>query len=109
MALFMIQAAYTAEAWATMIKKPEDRSKAVASLAKELGGKLVSLYHSFGKYDVVLIMEMPSNVEAAAASLAACAGGHLKSVQTTPLLTVEETMDAARKASGVRYKTPGKK
>ena len=109
MALFMIQAAYTAEAWASMIKKPEDRSKAVAALAKDLGGKMVSLYHSFGKFDVVMIVDMPSNVEAAAASLAACAGGHLKSLQTTPLLTVEETMDAARKAGGVRFKTPGKK
>ncbi len=109
MAYYMIQAAYTGQAWAAMTKKPEDRSRALAGLVEKLGGKLLSLYHSFGKFDVVAIVDMPGNVPAAAVSLAVAAGGHLKSLVTTPLLTVEETMAAAEKAGGIRYRTPGKK
>src|SRR5439155_26797431 len=102
MSLYMIQAAYTPQAWGSMIKKPEDRSKAIKALAENLGGKLVSLYHCFGKYDVVVVLDMPGNVEAAATSLAAVAGGHLKSLVTTPLMTVEETVSSAKKTGGVR-------
>jgi uncharacterized protein with GYD domain len=109
MSYYMIQAAYTPQAWGAMIKKPEDRSKAIGALAKKLGGKLVSLYHSFGDYDVVVIIDVPGNVNAAAMSLAAYSGGHLKSLVTTPLMTVSETVSAARKAGGVRFATPGKK
>ena len=106
MAYYMIQAAYTSQAWAAMTKKPEDRSKALGALVEKLDGNLVSLYHCFGKYDVVAIVEMPGNVQAASAALAISAGGHLKSLVTTPLMTVEETMQAAKKAGGVRYATP---
>lgn len=106
MAHYMIQGAYTAEAWAAMTKKPEDRTKALAALVEKLGGELVSLYHCFGKYDVVAIIDMPGNVAAAATSLAIATGGHLKSLETTSLLTVKETMEAMKKAGGIRYATP---
>ena len=43
MAFYMIQAAYTAEAWATMAKNPQDRSIAVRELAQKLGGRLISV------------------------------------------------------------------
>jgi uncharacterized protein with GYD domain len=109
MAYYMIQGAYTAQAWAAMTKKPEDRSAALRALVKKLGGKVVALYHSFGKYDVVAIIDMPGNVTAAAAALAIAAGGHLKAFETTPLMTVAETMEAASKAGRIRYSTPLKK
>ena len=38
-------------------------------------------YYSFGKYDVVVIVEMPDNVSAAAIVIAAVAGGALKGQQ----------------------------
>ena len=43
----------------------------------------------------------------AAVALAIGAGGALSSLETTVLLTVEETMDALRKAGEVRYRPPG--
>jgi hypothetical protein len=43
----------------------------------------------------------------AAVALAIGAGGALSSFETTVLLTVEETMDALRKAGQVRYRAPG--
>jgi hypothetical protein len=45
----------------------------------------------------------------AAVVLAINGGGALSSHETTVLLTVEETMDALRKAKKIRYKAPGAK
>jgi len=39
--------------------------------------------------------------------LAIGAGGALSSVQTTVLLTVEETMAALEQAQSIKYKAPG--
>ena len=43
------------------------------------------------------------------AALAIGAGGALSSVQTTVLLTVEETLAALKKASSIKYRPPGDK
>ena len=43
----------------------------------------------------------------AAVALAMSGGGALGSFETTVLLTVEETMDALRKAEQVQYRPPG--
>jgi len=43
----------------------------------------------------------------AAVALAIGSGGALSKLETTVLLTVEETMDALRKAGEVQYKPPG--
>jgi hypothetical protein len=43
----------------------------------------------------------------AAVALAIGAGGALRSFETTVLLTVDEAMDALRKAERVRYRAPG--
>ena len=108
MAFYMIQAAYTAEAWATMAKNPQDRSVAVRGLAQKLGGRLISVYFCFGEYDVVVLTEMPDDNAALATSLAAVTPGHLKSIKTTRLFTVEESMEAMRKAGSVTYPAPSK-
>jgi len=49
---------------------------------------------------------MPDNVSAAAFSMAASAGGALKAIKTTPLLTVQEGIEAMRKAADVEYRPP---
>ena len=43
----------------------------------------------------------------AAVALAISAGGALSTLETTVLLTVDETMDALRKAGQVAYRAPG--
>jgi hypothetical protein len=40
-------------------------------------------------------------------ALAIAAGGALSSLETTVLLTVDETLDALRKSQQVRYRAPG--
>ena len=107
MALYMSQFAYTPEAWAALTRQPEDRSQAVAQLCERMGARLVNLYYSFGEYDGVIIVEAPDEVTAAATVLAAVVPGHVKSIKTVPLLTVEQTMEALRKAGGAGYRAPG--
>ncbi len=51
---------------------------------------------------------MPGNVEAAAFSLAAAAGGAVRTIKTTPLLTVAEGVEAMKKASKSGYKAPAR-
>jgi uncharacterized protein with GYD domain len=75
---------------------------------ERLGGRLESAYLSFGDYDVVVIAEMPDHASAAAFSLATSAGGALKAIKTTPLLSIEEGLEAMRKAAGAGYHPPGR-
>ena len=108
MAFYMIQGAYTAEAMATMAKNPQDRSVPVRELVQKLGGRLISLYFCFGEYDVVVLVELPDDTAATAVAMAAVSPGHLKAYKTTKLFTVEETMEAMRKAGSLAFQGPSK-
>ncbi len=107
MAYYLVQAAYTREAWAAMVRNPENRADAIKPVIEKLGGSMQGLWLAFGEYDALAIVQMPDNVSAAAFSLAAAAGGALKSFKTTPLMTVEEGMEAMRKAGDLGYRAPG--
>jgi uncharacterized protein with GYD domain len=106
MASYLLQVAYTPEAWANMIAQPHDRLDAVRPVIEKLGGKMLHGWFAFGDYDIVSIIEMPSNVEAAAFSLAAAAGGAIRTIKTTPLMTTAEGIEAMKKASKSGYKAP---
>ena len=93
---------------ASLVKNPQNRMEVVRKSVESLGGKLLSGYLSFGDYDVVLIAELPDHVSAAAIAMAAAAGGSLKGIKTTPLLTAEEGIAAAKKAATSGY-TPVQK
>jgi len=106
MAYYLFQCAYTPEALATLIKKPENRVEIVAKAVEKLGGKVLSGWFCFGEYDVVLIYELPDNVSAAAFSIAAGAGGALKANKTTPLFNADETIRIFQKAGTAGYRPP---
>jgi uncharacterized protein with GYD domain len=108
MPLYMTQFAYTAEAWAALAKNPQDRSVAVKELAQKLGGRLVGVYYCFGEYDGIVLSEMPDDNAAMTVAIAAVTPGHVKAIKTTKLFTVEETMEAMRKAGSVGYQGPSR-
>lgn len=108
MARYLFQASYTSEAWAAQMSNPQNRIEVIRPVIERLGGRLECGYLAFGEYDVIGIMEMPDNVSAAAFSLAASAGGGVKAVKTTPLLTFEEGIEALKKAAGSGYRPPGR-
>ena len=108
MARYLFQASYTSEAWAAQVSHPQNRIDVIRPVIERLGGRLECTYLSFGDYDVVVIAEMPDHISAAAFSLAASAGGGVKAVKTTPLMTVEEGIEAMKKAAGAGYRPPGR-
>lgn len=103
MAQFLVEVGYTPQAWATLVKMPQDRSQAVQTAVQNLGGKIERVWLSFGEYDAVVIVDMPDSISAAAFSMAVSAGGSCRSVKTTPLLTAQEGMEAMKKAANCGY------
>src|SRR5688572_11142716 len=95
---YMVQFAYTAEAWAALVKNPTDRSDGLRKLVQGMGGDLLGFYYHFGEYDGTAIVDVPDDTTATAVILAAVAPGHVRAIKTTKLMTVEETMEAMRKA-----------
>ncbi len=106
MAFYLVQASYSTQASAAMIKNPQDRAAAVKPVIERMGGKMHGLWLAFGEYDVVLIAEMPDNVSAAAVAMAVGSSGGISAYRTTPLLTSAEAMQAMKKAGGVGYQAP---
>lgn len=107
MAHYLIQASYTPETWATLVKNPQDRNQAMRPVFESLGGRMDQVFLAFGEDDLVLIVEMPDNVTAAALSLAVTSSGAMKSLKTTPLMTWQEGMEALEKAGSIGYQPPG--
>lgn len=91
-----------------MTKNPEDRSEAARKYIESVGGKLHGFWYAFGSYDGYNLWEAPDNVSMAAVAIAISGGSALSKFETTPLLTVEETLDALRLAQKVGYQPPGK-
>jgi len=104
---YMIQASYTKEAVAGLVKKPEDRAEVVRPQVEQLGGKVLDFYFSLGDYDVVLIAEFPNDTAALAFDMAAVMPGHLSKIKATPLLTADQTVMAMKEASVVSLRAPG--
>ena len=98
MARYLFQLAYTPDAWAAQLKNPQNRVEIVSKLLQQLGGRFESTYFAFGEYDIVFIAEMPDNVSAAALSMVVSAGGAVKALKTTPLMAIEEGLEAMNKA-----------
>ena len=107
MAYFLLQGTYTPESWKSLVNKPVDRVEVVRKVIEKLGGKVEGAWFAFGDYDVVMIMQMPDNISAAAFSLAVAAGGAFKAHKTTPLMTIADGIEAMKKASGAGYQPPG--
>ncbi|MDQ3043768.1 MAG: GYD domain-containing protein [Chloroflexota bacterium] len=106
MALYMYKVAYSAEAWAAMVKNPQNRIEAVTPAIERAGGKIIGAWMAFGEYDLYAVAEMPGNIEASALAVAFTAGGALRSLETVPLLSVEDGVEVMRQAGGSTYKPP---
>jgi uncharacterized protein with GYD domain len=104
-ARFLVKASYSMEgAKGVQSAGGTSRRDAVAQLAEGLGGKLESFYFAFGETDAYVVLELPDNRSAAAASIAVNASGGAAS-EVIVLLTPED-IDAAAKLS-VDYRPPG--
>ena len=107
MPMYLTTFSYTPETWAMMVAQPEDRRRAAQAYIESVGGTLHGFWYAFGSHDGVNLWEAPDNVSMAAVALAIGGGGALASIETTVLLTVEETLEALEKAQNVGYRAPG--
>ena len=106
MAHYLLQVTYAPEAWAALVDEPHSRTETVQPAVEQLGGAVHSTWLAFGEYDVISILELPDNVRAAAISMAISAGGAVKAIKTTPLMTWEEGVEAMREAAQAAYQPP---
>jgi uncharacterized protein with GYD domain len=107
MALHLTKFSYTPETWARLIANPEDRRGAARTYIESVGGTLHGFWYAFGTHDGYTLWEAPDNVSMAAVAIALSSGGAISSLETTVLLTVEDTLDALGKAGQVKYRPPG--
>lgn len=107
MTLYLSKFSYTPETWARLIHNPEDRAQAARAYIETVGGTLHGFWYAFGTHDGYTLWEAPDNVSMAAVALAISGGGALSSLETTVLLTVDETLQALRMAEGIAYRPPG--
>ena len=101
---YLHQVAYSREGWEALLAHPQNRIEAVRPAIEKLGGKIETAWFAFGEYDVILVSELPDNVSAAAISIAFAGGGACKAVQTTPLMSPEEAVQAFKKAGECGYR-----
>jgi uncharacterized protein with GYD domain len=107
MAMYLTRFSYTPETWARLTQNPEDRREAARAYIESVGGKLHGFWYAFGEFDGYNLWEAPDNVSIAAVVLAIGGGGALSKIETTPLLTVEETLEALGRAQSIGYRRPG--
>jgi uncharacterized protein with GYD domain len=107
MPLYLTRFSYMPETWARLTKNPEDRREAARKYIESVGGKLHGFWYAFGTYDGYDLWEAPDNVSMAAVVIAISGGNALSKCETTPLLSVDETLEALGRAQKVGYRAPG--
>ena len=107
MPLYLSKFSYAPATWAKLISNPEDRRTAARSYIESVGGSLHGFWYGFGSHDGYTLWEAPDNVSMAAVALALSAGGAISSLETTVLMTVDETLEALTRAGQVHYRAPG--
>lgn len=106
MPLYMVQFAYTAQAWTSLVKQPQNRAEALDALMREYGCRLVNMYFYYGEWDGFLIIEAPDDSTFVSVLLAGNAPGHLKGTKVSRLFTPEENLEILHRAGQVSYKGP---
>ena len=105
MAKYLIQASYTADGVKGLVKDGgSSRRSAVNKLIESMGGRVEAFYFAFGSSDAFVIVDVPDNASAAAASLAVNSSG-VVTTSVTVLMTPEEIDGACRKVPA--YRAPG--
>jgi uncharacterized protein with GYD domain len=93
---YLGQFTYHRKTWAALTKQPEDRAEVVARSMGRVDARLLSFYYCHGKYDGLMIFEAPDDAVAKAVAIAGIGAGHLKDLEVTRLLGMDEALAAMR-------------
>jgi uncharacterized protein with GYD domain len=101
---------YTPEAWKAMIENPQDRASHARSLVESVGGKLDSFYWISGKFDGLLIADLPDDQSAAALAVVVKSSGALKEYETHVVTSTDQAPALLKKAQAAAkaYRPPGR-
>ena len=103
---YLIQGSYSDQGLkGLLVEGGSKRREAAEQATKEVGGRLEAYYYAFGNDDFVVIVDLPSNVDASALSLTANATAAVKS-RMTVLITPEEVDQATKRT--VKFRPPEK-
>jgi len=103
---YLFEAKYTADGIKGVMKEGGSKRREAAEQAiKSAGGKLESFYFAFGDQDVLGIADFADHTSAVALSGTINASG-TTTIKLTPLITVEEVDQAAKKMA--QYRPPGR-
>jgi uncharacterized protein with GYD domain len=103
---YLGQFTYHRKTWAALTKRPEDRAGVVGRAMEQFDARLLSFYYCHGKYDGVMIFEAPDDVVAEAVAIAGVGAGHLKDLEVTRLLGMEEARSAMELAGRANLPVP---
>ena len=102
---YLFQADYSAEGTAGLLREGGTGRRAMfEEMFAELGGTLEVFYYAFGRDDLYMIVDLPDDAAAVAASLRVSAAGAITFGAT--VLIEPETVDEATQRS-VTYRPPG--
>jgi uncharacterized protein with GYD domain len=99
---YLFEVGYTPQSWNAQIDTEANVIDRITPALKACGGKLESMYYTFGDRDLIGIADFKTPEDAAAFSLAIAAGGAVTMYRTTPLLTIDQGMASMHKAKTVR-------
>ncbi len=103
---YLFSVNYTADGMKGVAKEGGSKRREAADQAvKSVGGKIEAFYYAFGDHDVYIIAELPDHASTAALVATVNSSGTTM-IKTTPLLTVEEIDQAAKKMT--QYRPPGR-
>jgi len=108
MAKYLIEETTTSQAAAGILQKPEDRFEVLRPLFEAAGCKLEQFYVSGIENRAYLIVESPDPNSVYAVAVNFQASGAASAIKCTPLITIPEMVDLAKKAAGLGYRPPGK-
>jgi uncharacterized protein with GYD domain len=103
---YLGQFTYHRKTWAALMKQPEDRAEVVGRSMAQVDARLISFYYCHGKYDGLMIFEAPDDVVAEAVAIAGVGAGHLKDLEVTRLLGMEEARSAMQIAGRANLPVP---
>ncbi|MFI1394320.1 GYD domain-containing protein [Streptomyces sp. NPDC020681] len=102
---YLVKATLTVDGLKGLLKEGGTaRREVVERLVQSLGGQVESMNWAFGGDDVYVMVDLPSNVSAAAMGLVTSAAGGVHT-STVVLLTPEEIDEAVRQKA--EYRAPG--
>jgi len=107
MPMFLGRFSYSSGSIKALVDNPQDRTEAVSATAESVGGKLLGLWYAFGEFDGYFLFEGPDASTAMSFSASVGATGALSKIETIPLMSTQEALEAFRKAQSASYTLPG--